>query len=208
MGRAISINELLTQKRRIMLFDGAFRDLVGEPEIGGTWIIWGASTSGKTHFALQLSKYLAHFGRVAYNSREEGNSLSLAQAFEQAGMAEIKSSKIILLNESLPELTDRLSKHKSPQIIVIDSLQYLGINYTEYKALREQFPGKLFIFISHAKGREPSGSVAQKIRYDAMVKIRIEGFKAFPSSRYGGNIPYTIWPEGAAKYWGLYDGTE
>lgn len=205
MARAISVNDLLNKKRRILEFEGAWRDSLGRPELKGSWIVWGPSGSGKTRFTLQLCKYLAGFGRVAYNSLEEMDGESLARAFEQVGMQEVSKRLVLLPGESLAEQIERLKRPKSPEIIVNDSLQYLGITYSEYKELRAMFPRKLFIFISHAKGQDPATSVAQKIRYDAMIKIRVEGFKAFPSTRYGGGKPFTIWESGAADYWGLYD---
>lgn len=205
MARAISVNDLLNKKRRILEFDGAWRDSLGCPELKGSWIVWGPSGSGKTRFTLQLCKYLAGFGRVAYNSLEEMDGESLARAFEQVGMQEVSKRLVLLPGESLAEQIERLTRPKSPEIIVNDSLQYLGITYSEYKELRAMFPRKLFIFISHAKGQDPATSVAQKIRYDAMIKIRVEGYKAFPTSRYGGGEPFTIWEAGAADYWGLYD---
>lgn len=76
-----------------------------------------------------------------------------------------------------------------------------GLNKQEYIALKEEFKNKLFIFNSHADGKEPKGSVAQFVRYDADIKVRVEGYKAFPASRFGGGEPFTIWDKGAAEYW-------
>jgi len=33
------------------------------------------------------------------------------------------------------------------------------------------------------------------VRYDANVKIYVDKFKAYPTSRYGGGAPYIIWKE-------------
>ena len=39
--------------------------------------------------------------------------------------------------------------------------------------------------------------------YDATLKIWVEGFKAFSKGRFiGEKGNYTIWEEGANKYWG------
>lgn len=203
--RAVSVNELLNRSFKTMDFEDEWEDFVGCPERTGSWIIWGNSGQGKTRFALQLSKYLTRFGRVAYNSLEEGASKSMAIAVGDVRMNEVRGRFILLDMEPVTELIIRLGKHKSPDIIVIDSLQYLGVNYAQYKALRDKFRNKLFIFISHADGKLPYGRVAKSIRFDAFIKVRVEGFKAFPTSRYGGGAPYTIWPEGAADYWGIND---
>lgn len=184
-----------------MEFDGEWLDMLGRPEMSGSWIIWGSSGSGKTRFALQLCKYLTRFGRVAYNSLEEGDSESLARAFDDVGMTEVSKRIILLDGEPIKELSERLLKRKSPDIIVVDSLQYTGMTYTDYKKLKSTHRNKLFVFISHADGKEPSGQVAKSVRYDSFVKIRTEGYRAFPVSRYGGGNPFDIWAEEAEIYY-------
>jgi hypothetical protein len=62
---------------------------------------------------------------------------------------------------------------------------------------------KLIIFISHASGKRPKGNAAVSVMYDATLKIWVEGFKAFSKGRFFGKTgEYTIWDEGAEKYWG------
>jgi hypothetical protein len=202
MRRAISVKEIQSYNPRQLDFNGEFLSLLGCPELTGSWIIWGNPGNGKTRFALQLAKYLAKFARVAYNSLEEGMSLSMKRAIEQVGMAEANGKFILLDKESTSHLIKRLKKQKSPQIIIIDSWQYTGMNYSEYKLLIDTFRTKLFIIVSHADGREPAGRVAKSIRFDAHVKIRIEGFRAFALSRYGGDGHYDIWAEKAERYYG------
>lgn len=203
--RAVSVSELLTKSFKVMAFEDDWKECIGSPEKTGSWIVWGQSGQGKTRFALQLSKYLTQFGRVAYNSLEEGASQSMALAARELRMNECRGRFILLDMEPVVDLSKRLERHKSPDIIVIDSLQYTGMSYAQYKDLRDRFRNKLFIFISHADGKEPAGRVAKSIRFDAFVKVRVEGFKAFPTSRYGGGSPFTIWAEGAADYWGIND---
>ena len=85
-------------------------------------------------------------------------------------------------------------------MVVIDSLQYLGINYKGYKQLKEEFPTKLFIMVSHANEKnQPKGATAEQVKYDAMVKIQVSQFRAKANSRYGGGEVLTIWEEGARR---------
>lgn len=195
--------ELLTKKRKILTFEGAWLDSIGSPELRGSWIVWGGSGSGKTRFTLQLCKYLTRFERVLYVSLEEGDGETIKRAFQEVAMEEVRNRIVLLDGESMDELIERLSKHKSPNVIVIDSLQYTGITYVNYKHLKQNFPGKLFIWISHADGKEPDGKTAKRIRFDSNVKIYVEGFRAMTVSRYGGGKPYTIWEEGADEYSGF-----
>jgi hypothetical protein len=205
--RAVSIEDLLSRKFRIMELDGEWKELIGEPEMNGCWLIWANSGNGKTRFCLMLAKYLTKFGKVAYDTLEEGARRSMQKAVSEVNMEGIPKlhRPIFLDREPIDELKVRLKKHKSPDIIFIDSFQYAGLSRTEYIKLKEEFPNKLFIFVSHAEGKNPLGRTAQFVRYDVDVKIRIEGFTAFAVTRYGDSKAMTIWEKGAAEYWNQFN---
>lgn len=200
--RAATAREILETNFHPAGFDGEMLEFMGDPELRGCWIVWGESTSGKTSFCLQLAKYLTQFGRVAYDSIEEGISLSLRRAIERTGMLECGNRFLVIDKEPIEDLEKRLQKQKSPDVIFIDSVQYTGLNKLTAKALVNQYPKKLFVFVSHAAGKLPDGRTANAIRYDAMVKIVIAGYQAKAQSRFGGQNDkvYTIWEEGARNY--------
>ena len=200
MKRALTIKDIRSYKATTYRLEGGLGDALGEVELTGSWIVWGGSANGKTRFALQLAKALAKHVRVAYDSLEEGLSLSMRHAIEDVGFSDVKRNFVLLDGESIDDLKERLRKQRSPKVVIIDSLQYTGLTYNEYKRLRDEFRQKLFIFISHADGHNPKGAVADSVKYDAFVKIFVEGYRAYPQSRFGGGEPYTVWPEGAAKY--------
>lgn len=199
--RALTISDIRSYKPEVLPFDGEWESAIGRPEIKGGWIIWGGSANGKTRFALQLAKYLSRFVRVAYDSLEEGLSLSIQTAIRDVGMSDVKRNFILLDKENIKMLRERLGRQRSPKVIIIDSLQYTGLAYKDYIRLINDFPTKLFIMVSHAEGREPKGNTGKSIRYDSFVKIYVEGYKAFAQSRYGGGEPYVIWHQGAKEYW-------
>lgn len=199
LNRAISVSQLETMTFDVLPFEGEWKGLIGKPELTGSWLIWGDSGNGKTRFALQLCKYLAQFARVAYNSLEEGASASMKKAFKEVGMSEVKRKVILLAKEPISELKIRLRKRRSPDVVVIDSVQYSGMNYRDYINLIDEFQNKLFILISHADGKNPAGRTAKSIRYDAFVKIRVECYRATAISRYGGGKHYDVWPEMAKR---------
>lgn len=167
-------------------------------------IVWGTSANGKSNFLMQLLKLFMPYGKVLYVSLEEGFEASIFENVSRHLDKEAHAGKIEFADHGMTyeELVLKLSKKKSPKFIIIDSVQYLDIDYTQYKLLKEKFSRKAFIFISHASGKLPDGKTADRIRYDAGIKIRVEGFVAFVASRYGGNKPYVIWEQGARKYWG------
>lgn len=194
---------MLGMKYETMAFDGAWRDAFGTPERRGVWIIWGNSGNGKTSFALQLAKYLCRFGRVAYDSLEEGACLTMQEAMRRENMMEVNKKFLLIDNENMEELGIRLSRQKSPDIVVIDSFQYTQMNYRQYIAFKERHKRKLLIFISHADGKLPNGRAAKSLMYDASLKIYIEGFRAFSKGRFIGPVGHIdIVPDKARAYWG------
>ena len=125
-----------------------------------------------------------------------------------AGGMEAAGRRVKLLDrESYSDLFDRLAKRQSPEIVIIDSINYLrGLRLSDYQLLSQRYRKKLFIIVAHEKGGEPKGALAQAIRYDADVKIRVEGYRAMVTSRYAtaevGGQDYIIWDKGAEGYWG------
>lgn len=203
MKRAYSIRNVLDARFKVMSFDGEWLDAVGQPELGGTWMIYGAPKNGKTSLAMKLARYLTKFCRVAYDSVEEGLSLSIQNCVERTFDGEANQRFLLLNKESVEELTERLSRRVSPDAVVIDSVQFLGLRWDEYKQLVERFPHKLFVFVSHVDGNQPEGRVAKKIWRDADVYIRVEGFRGFPVGRYMGGKPIDVDQEQAARYWSM-----
>lgn len=201
--RAYSVRNVMDAKFRTLPFDGEWLSAVGEPELTGSWMIYGAPKNGKTTFAMMLAKYLTRFGRVAYDSVEEGLSQTVKMAMERVGMDEVGRRLILLDKEDTAELADRLSRRKSPDIVIIDSVQFLGLRFAEYKRMKQQFPTKLFVYVSHIDGHQPEGCTAKGIWRDANAYFKVEGYRAFPVSRYGGGDPIDVWPERAAEYWGF-----
>lgn len=182
---------------------GAWAEAFGEPERVGVWFIWGKSGNGKSSFVMQLCKELTKFGRVAYDSLEEGAGLTMQNALRRYGMADVNRRFQVLDCEPVSDLGERMNRRKSPDFYVIDSFQYTQMSYKEYQSFKEAHRDKLLIFVSHADGHNPDGRSAKKVMYDASLKIYVEGFRAFSKGRFFGPASYfTIWDEGAARYWG------
>lgn len=203
MKRALSVDNVLNAKFTELDFEGKWLDAIGKPELTGTWFVQGDIKSGKTSFTLQLTKYMTRFSRVVYNSVEEGLSKTIREAYKREQMHEVRGKFELLDIESYDDLVKRLRKHKSANIVVIDTIQFWELTFSQYKNLKKMFRKKLFIYMSHRDGGRPAGATAQKIWRDANVAWMIEGFKAFPVSRYGGGEAVTINEERADAYWGL-----
>lgn len=202
MKKALSMVDLMRKNREVYAFEGALQEAFGQPEQNGVWFIWGRSGNGKTSFVLQLCKELTRYGKVAYDSLEEGDSLTMQNALMRVGMGDV-GRRFILLNESLKELDTRLKRRRSPDIVVVDSFQYAHIDLKQYEEFIDQHKNKLIIFVSQADGLKPWGRTAQSAMYSASLKIWVEGYRAISKGRYFGNRGYyTIWAERAEEYWG------
>lgn len=201
MKKALSMVDLMRKNREVYAFEGALQEAFGQPEQNGVWFIWGRSGNGKTSFVLQLCKELTRYGKVAYDSLEEGDSLTMQNALMRIGMGDV-GRRFILLNESLKELDTRLKRRRSPDIVVVDSFQYAHIDLKQYEEFIDQHKNKLIIFVSQADGLKPWGRTAQSAMYSASLKIWVEGYRAISKGRYRGNLGYyTIWAEKAEEYW-------
>lgn len=201
MARTLSAKQVLTIKFDTIRLGGRWDECVGEIETTGIWFIWGNSGNGKTSAVVSLCKELSVFGKVLYNSREEGVSLTMQNTLRRYGMGEL-GSRFQLANMSLQELDEKISQQRSPKFVVLDSFQFMGLTYKDFRAFCEKHKNKMLIFVSRTRGRQPEGRAAISAMYDASCKIWVEGYKAFSKGRFVGTTgEMTIWDEGAKKYW-------
>lgn len=201
--RAYSPSEIEGLKKKRLEFTGEWERVFGHPEMQGVWFVWGASGNGKTSFVMQLCKELARFGKVVYDSLEEGVSQSMVNTIKRHGMTDVNRRFVILDGEKIESLEERMKRPRSAQFWIIDSFQYTGFNASQYLDFVERHPKKLIVFVSQADGNKPKGRTAEGAMYDASQKIHIKGFRAYNNGRSGevGDY-YTIYAGGARKYWG------
>ena len=201
--RALTVQNILDKKYKLFDFTGKWFDAFDKPEMTGVWFIWGNSGNGKTSFVIQLIKELANFDKVLLNSREEGTRHTLKKSLLNFNMSDVGNNRVHFVDEPISDLVTRLKMKKSRRIVVIDSFQYMMMSYKDYIEFKSLFPYKLIIFISHSDGKSPAGRSAKSVKFDASLKIWIEGYRAFSHGRYKGEKEtYDIWPEKALKYWG------
>ena len=200
--RAYSPKQVVNKKRVIYEFADKYKESFGCPEKCAKWIVWGQSFSGKSSFMFQLCNYLTDFGKIDYNSIEEGNTQTVADKIMKHGLLDKDGKFRILDRVPVDDLMIRLKRKKSADFAVIDSIQHSRMSKEFYLRMADTMKNKSLLFVSHAKGLNPAGDLAMHIRYDVDIKIHVVGFVAHVDSRYGGCKPFIIWEDGAKKYWG------
>lgn len=201
MARAYSPTEILAKKYKLLQWSERWQQAFGNPETSGVWMIWGNSGNGKSSFTMQLVRELATIGKVFYNALEEGTRKTMQDNLKRSDIASVRRN-VLIGKESMADMGERISKRKRPQFYVIDSYQYARLTWRQYVEFKDKHPDVLLIFISHAEGKRPKGKAADDVKYDADLKIWVEGYKAISNGRYNPGGEYTIWDDGANKYWG------
>ena len=176
--------------------------LGGDISRHGACFFWGNSGNGKSSAVMAFARMLASQGRVLYVSREEGYGLSFQNTIRRYRMDEFGSSFQVVDREDIESLVERLSRPKSPEFVILDSIQVMGLSWKDYRMLRERFPKKLFVLVSQTDGRQPEGRPARRMMFDADLKVWVEGHIAFSKGRFiGETAKYVVWEEAAATYW-------
>lgn len=200
--QSYGIKQLKSIKYKVFSFIGKWYELFGKPEKGVTWFIWGNSGNGKSTACAIIAFMLSKFTKVLYLSLEEKRGKSMRSKLLEVGFNDSTKNFQLLATSSYDELVKRLHKRNSEEVVFIDSLQYWRITYVQYQTLIEVFPDKTFIFVSHARGKDPKGATADSIHYDAGVKIWVEGGRMEVKHRFeGGGGQMVVIPELAEKYW-------
>lgn len=199
--RALATKQLYEIDHELLEFTGEWADHIGQPEVVGSWFIYGHSGNGKTSYTTQMAKYLTNFGTVWYNGLEEGSAKSFVMALQRVGMETVGNKFLLIEDLTYEALRKRLKRRNKPRFVFIDSLQLFMMSIDQYEDLKREFPTVLFIIVGHAEGKKPEGRKGKKLEYLSFVKIWVEGYKAFAKSRYGGTEPFVIFTERAVEYW-------
>ncbi|MDJ1494186.1 hypothetical protein QNI19_14680 [Cytophagaceae bacterium DM2B3-1] len=194
MGRTISVKELLQKTYVTYDFNELWTDTLGKPERNFRMLIWGLPKNGKTTFCIQLAKYLTNFGKVYYNSTEQGEGKSLQDVMKLCRADEVPTGKLMIGDrDTFEEMREKLRKRNSPRFVFIDSLQYMYLTQSQYKQLVEEFPNKAFIIISWSgAGDNPKGEHAKAVRYMVDITCVVKDGIAKVQSRFGATMPYQI----------------
>lgn len=199
-------SQVVNKNREYYDFKGDYLKIFGKPERIAKWFITGPSYSGKSSFMYELCEYLCQFGKIDYDSFEEGDSGTTARKMEQYNLntKENESKFRLLPKVPLDDLTWRLKKKQSARFVVVDSIQHCGMKYRDYVEFTNEFcsprGGKSLIFVSHWIKND----LTKFVKHDCDIKIEVVGFVAKVKSRYSdeGIVHHVLWEKGARAFWG------
>jgi hypothetical protein len=191
--KAVGMSDFISKEFKTYAFTGEWAAQFGEPETNFSVLVFGHRKQGKTEYCVKLSKYLAGFGKVYYNSFEQGYSKSLQDALKRNDMLKVAGKVIVGIKETVPQMMSRLKQRNSARFIIIDSRDYINLTAAQYRELREAFPRKAIIIICWETSGKPAGKHAQDISYMVDAIVHVRDFVAHPTSRFGGNEKFIIW---------------
>jgi len=202
MKKALTIANIQNQTIQKIHFEGKWLDAFGSPQNRGLWFVWGGSGSGKSTFLMKLAKELALSYKVVYNLlEEECDDSDYIDRTELIGMQEVKDN-FLTTNYNLDQLDTYLSARNSPKVVFIDSLPYLRKSFDEWMVFKHKWATKKILIVSgHAKGKNPSTEMQERVMFDAKMKIFVTAYLAICKGRTIGKNggTFIIWKEGYEK---------
>lgn len=146
--RTLSIKNVFNKAYETLDVDGIWKDVLGEPEANGAWLIFGRDKNGKTWLAITLALYLSQRKKVLYISAEEGTGLAFKNTLVRVGAAAGDTNLHLLEYESWQEIDERLQRRRSPEIVFIDNLTIYQdeLKKSTLTNFLARHPSKLFVF--------------------------------------------------------------
>ncbi|MBP4139986.1 P-loop NTPase family protein [Flavobacterium geliluteum] len=200
--RAYSYEDIEKIKFKTIKTADEWKSHLGEPQLGNShWLVFGGSGHGKTSYVLQAVKQMCQQGqKVHYNTSEEGMKKGFQMALKRNNMKGV--SGFNYHQELVPQLTARLSQKRQAKIVVIDSVQYFfrKMRSEHYFEFISQFKDTTFIWISAADGDKLKGAIADDIKFDADIVVKVENYNAeIIKNRFEAYESRVIWQEGYSQ---------
>lgn len=177
----LSSKELLGMKFETIGLQGKYRELIGDPSVGFSAMVFGLPKSGKSTFCLGFAKHLAvNHGKVLFCAVEEGFGYTLKEKVERLGVSD---PRLFVSGGKIP------SDLSTYDFVFIDSVSKAVIDLTQMETLRKNNPLTSFIFIYHTT-KEGRFKGANTHAHEVDVIIEIGDGEARATGRFnaGGRI--------------------
>jgi hypothetical protein len=192
MGRTIGITQFLARNFKTYDLSPEWISALGKVAHGFRMVLSGHSAQGKTTFALKLAKELSRFGKVYYNSIEEGEGQTLQEAIIRVDLSTCVGRIVFGDRDTFDEMMAKLKTNRATTLM-IDSAQYINLTQAQYKQINETFPRKNIVIISwEGSGGLPKGEHMKATWFMVDIKCRVWKGVATAMSRFGPTTPYTI----------------
>ncbi len=176
----VSSGELLKMDFQTIGLKGKYLELIGDPSIGFTAMVYGLPKSGKSTMCLDFANHLAsNHGKVLYCAVEEGFGYTLKEKIERLGAQHAK----LYITDRVPE---NLSDY---QFVFIDSVSKAGMDVEDIDRLRKLYPETSFIFIYHTT-KEGKFKGVNSHAHEVDVIIQVDKGQATSTGRFnaGGKM--------------------
>jgi hypothetical protein len=171
----MSPEQLLSMEFETIGLQGKWKELIGDPSVGFSIMVFGQPKSGKSTLMLEFAQHLAgNHGKTLYVAIEEGFGYTLKDKIQRVGAT---SSQLSFAAE-MPKKLDGLD------FVFIDSISRGGLEIEDLIKLQEQYPRIGFIYIFHTTkdGRFRGGNLyAHEV--DVIIEVSPEEVNA--SGRFG-----------------------
>lgn len=188
--RTLSIRNVYNKEYETLEIDGIWKDVLGEPEANGAWLIFGREKNGKTWLAITLALYLSQRKKVLYVSAEEGTGLAFRNTLVRVGAAAGDTNLHLLEYESFEQIDERLQRRRSPEIVFIDNLTIYQdeLKKSTLTNFLARHPSKLFVFLAHEERGEPYTAAARLCSKLAKVRFHVKGLSCNVNGRVPGGV--------------------
>lgn len=178
-----SIKALREKNFKTLELNGVYGPLFGNPERKFTAECYGESGSGKSVFLLQFANYFAkNFGKVLYNSHEEGASQTIQ---ERINNFDIDATKLFVADALPFEIMCEKIERNYYRLLIIDSVKYMGFTFAQLKELRARFAKRwlsvIMVDFGKSQGNPQSGV---DLLHAADVKMFFRDGRIYSVSRY------------------------
>lgn len=176
----VSSGELLKMDFQTIGLKGKYLELIGDPSIGFTAMVYGLPKSGKSTMCLDFANHLAsNHGKVLYCAVEEGFGYTLKEKIERLGAQHTN----LYITDRVPE---NLSNY---QFVFIDSVSKAGMDVEDIDRLRKLHPESSFIFIYHTT-KEGKFKGVNSHAHEVDVIIQVDKGQATSTGRFnaGGKM--------------------
>ena len=179
-GMIVSSGELLAMDFQTIGLQGKYKELIGDPSVGFTAMVYGLPKSGKSTMCLDFANYLAaHHGKVLFCAVEEGFGYTLKEKIER-----------LKAHHSNLYITDRVPENISDfDFVFIDSVSKAGMDVNDIDQIRKLHPNTSFIFIYHTT-KEGKFKGVNEHAHEVDVIVQVDKGKATSTGRFnaGGSM--------------------